>query len=253
MTFGWWFSIWEPQGPGSWLLDSLESSYPFHGCMALIRVPKHHLLFDCGCSLLSESVGVWDFSEDSHGRWLSASITEYYYCQGLVLEHGIDLTLAILSGSAPSPIPAFLVDMINFGSKVLWVVVSLSFYWGSCLARGGRLPRLHIPSDVSHGEGCYHWFLGGFPTSGLHLFLSIMADFHLFLWPSSHSHCPSPHPTPLTHISLNTLSHPDSFFHLPSTTILFLVPSEFQASLMYPLSCPSSLGLCSVAWLYCIL
>jgi hypothetical protein len=58
---------------------------------------------------------------------LSESITEYHKrCQGLVLAHGISQNMTaccvvIPSVSNATPVPAFLVDRIHFGLKVLWV------------------------------------------------------------------------------------------------------------------------------------
>jgi hypothetical protein len=88
------------------------------------RVPKLHPLFGCLYLHLSESLGGWSLSEDNYTRLLYASKQTVIKCQGLVLVHVLKLApfwLAIFSVSVPSPVLAFIVNMINLGLKVLWV------------------------------------------------------------------------------------------------------------------------------------
>ena len=59
--------------------------------------------------------------------------------------------LAIPSLSVPSCVPAFPIDRLNFGLKVLWVGwCLLSLHWGSSLDTGGGFFRFHIPNGVNH-------------------------------------------------------------------------------------------------------
>ena len=64
------------------LLIFLRTSYPLQSynpsIYSSIRVPKLHPLFGCECLDLSESVGGWRLSEDTHAILLSPSITEYH-------------------------------------------------------------------------------------------------------------------------------------------------------------------------------
>jgi hypothetical protein len=118
-----------------------------------IRVPKLHQLFGCRCLYLSESAAAgWSLSGDN--MLLPASINEYHSVSGidafLWVSSWACYWLAIPSVSAPSPMPAFLVDRINFVLKVLWVGWCLWHHGVSCLAAGGGLFRFHIPNVVSH-------------------------------------------------------------------------------------------------------
>ena len=89
-------------------------------------MPKLQPLFGCGFPHPSVSAAGWSLSEESHARLLSASLTEYHKkCQGLVLAHGMglllgQLLLAIPSVFASTLVPAFVVDRIIWGLKVLW-------------------------------------------------------------------------------------------------------------------------------------
>ena len=106
------------------------SFYPLRGFIlsacSSIRVPKSHLLFCYGCLPLSESTAGRNLSEESHAGLPSASLTVSLIVSGIGVSPWGTLSwpgywLAILSVSFPSPIPVFLVDKINLGSKVLWV------------------------------------------------------------------------------------------------------------------------------------
>ena len=118
-------------------------------------------------------------------------------------------------------VPAFLVDRINLGLKVLWVgwMVSLTLYWHSCLATGDGLFRFHIPNAKSQLRSP-PLILGHLPYPQS---LSTPGDAHYVLIPFScrfpfilMAICPSL-------LSFPTLD-PESPIHLPFP-LPFLVPS----------------------------
>jgi hypothetical protein len=72
--------------------------------------------------------------------------------------------LAILLVSTPSPVPAFLVDRIQFVSKFyVWVGIPVAPV-GSCWATGVNLFRFAIPNDMSHSLRSLLLILGCFPN-----------------------------------------------------------------------------------------
>ena len=116
----------------SWLCwSSCGVSIPFRAfnpsSYFSIRVPKLRPLFVCGCLHLSESGARWNLSEACHAGLLSTwiqniinSVRDWYLSMGWV-SIWAGYWLVIPSVSASYPVPAFLVDRIKFGLKVLWV------------------------------------------------------------------------------------------------------------------------------------
>ena len=113
--------------------------------------------------------------------------------------------LAFLSVSAPSRIPAFLGDWINFGDWCLWV--------GCCRPYHSTMVPAWPQEAVSPGsiyimlwvtaKDSAHLLYGASPKSGHFLFLEIhfmlppsLAKFHWFSWPSWHPLCLSSHLAP---------------------------------------------------------
>jgi hypothetical protein len=208
-----------------------------------------------------------------------------------VLAHGIGLKLGtLLFGHSlslcSSPVVSFLIDRIDFESKVLWVgLCYLSVHWCSCLATGGGLFDFHVPNAVVIPTdswvpvllSCYrrwalrfpcpqccghsYWFLGTslIPEPSLVLEMS-----NTFPQPpvqisiSSHGYLPifpvPPHNLLWTsHFPPNPLSNPIPILHLPLMAILFPFYVRFKHDHLWLPFCLASLGLWSVAWVTCIL
>jgi hypothetical protein len=149
--------------------------------------------------------------------------------------------LPIPSISAPSPIPAFLVVGVSFGSKVLWVGCCLYNYTGvsawpqEATSLGSISPMLWVTAKNSPFDS----WVPRPPLSQVSLFLemsptSTSADFYSFSWPSCHP-CPPPTSPYLTTPCSphNPLSHPVPFLHLLSIPIPFLLPNEAQEGCIF--------------------
>jgi len=135
------------------ICSPLETPNPFS--YSFISVPKIHYLTVGVCHSVSQLVSR-TFQRIAMLKLLSASITEYdYYCDGLVLEHGIDLKLVpLLLGhsfnlcSIHNPLISCRQDKFSVESFVGGLVTP-SLYQSSCLATGDSVPRLYIPSNTS--------------------------------------------------------------------------------------------------------
>ena len=170
----------------------------------------------------------------------------------MVLLHGMGFQLnRLLVGyslnlcSIPNPCISY--RQGKFGAEsFLGGFVSLSLYWGSCLATGGGLPSLHIPNAVSYSLGYpidswdlpYPRFLS---LPGDHL-TPIICCFPLILmaiWPPPAPPYTTPCPTPISLLITSSTQIPPICLSQP---FYFPLPSEAQASLLVPSFLPSLLG-----------
>ena len=106
------------------VLDPCGSYNP--STLSSAGLPKLSLMFSCGSLLLFLSVAGWILSDDSYVRLLSASIAEYYKCQGWALFHSMSPKLgqSLVSFSrnfCSILMPAPFLGRKNYELKVLWV------------------------------------------------------------------------------------------------------------------------------------
>ena len=145
-------------------------------------------------------------------------------------------SLAIPPVSTPSPVPAFLVERINFRLKVLWEDWYLYHSTGvpAWLQKEGFSGSISpMPWVLAKATPIDSWepplshVFGTASRCPLPLPLQIsppVADFHSFTWPSGHLYCLS------LYLSLNTLIYlpicsPTQFLH--SMCLLWLFYSPF--------------------------
>jgi hypothetical protein len=147
--------------------------------------------------------------------------------------------LAIRSVSAPSLVPAFLVNRINFRLKVL--SVGWCLYWSSVAPTrlqevafsGSMSPVLWVTAKVTFIDSWTSHFSQVSGTSSRWP-LAPSCRFHSFSWPSDHLSCLSPHLILNPHSPPYHLSLPVPSLYLPLTTILFFLLTENQASSLGP-------------------
>lgn len=135
-------------------------------------------------------------------------------------------------------------------------LVLLLLHQGSCLATAADSLGSISPMLWVTAKSAAWLFVGQLHYLCLFLQITLMppplvADFYSCSWVYSHFPCPSHTQPDSPHTSVG-------FFFLtqiplPSTTILSLLPSQGQASLLVPCFLSSTLGLWSVSWVFYIL
>ena len=132
MFVGWWYCPWKWQETRLVVSSSCGVPVPFGACTLLPILPE---VFPSFIQCFAVGVSIWlsqllcgvpertAFHDFCLQAWESIINTFRNWCLslGMILSWA-HYWLAIPSVSAPSHVPAFLVDRIRFGSKVLWVV-----------------------------------------------------------------------------------------------------------------------------------
>jgi hypothetical protein len=176
----------DPKVQVSWLCSSSCGVLFFFGACnpssySSLRLPKLHPMFGCRCLYLSESAEVWSLSEDN--MLLFASIKEFInsvrnWCLPMEwFSSWAGYWLVISSVSALSSVPAFLVNRINFGLKVLWVVSVF-------IAPLEFLPGYKVPYPQCSKSQLRspHWYLGTSLTQVSNLSLRCPPSPHHINW-----------------------------------------------------------------------